>query len=211
MSQRSLREQRREQRRALSRDQILDVAEQVFARKGYHEASLREIAELAEYSVGAVYGFFSGKEELFEAIFLRRRSDFLPGMAEIIGSGRQADHQLLALAEWQVEFFRIHPEFGRLVLRGGAITTPLADPPGGSHLLDDFRRSLDMQADLFRRGQHEGVLRDGEPQLLARMFSGLVSAFQATELAMAEPSPAPLPLSVLLEAVEAAFVTRPVT
>jgi hypothetical protein len=37
----------------------------------------------------------------------------------------------------------------------------------------------------------------------------MVSAFQATELAMAEPSPDPLPLSVLLEAVEAAFITRP--
>ena len=209
MSQRSLREQRREQRRALSRDQILDVAEQVFARKGYHEASLREIAELAEYSVGAVYGFFTGKEELYQAIFLRRRADFLPGMAEIVRSDRPTDRQLLALAEWQVKFFRLHKEFGRLVLRGGAITTPLADPPGERQLLDDFRRSLDMQADLFRRGQLEGVLRDGDPQLLARMFSGLVSAFQATELAMAEPSLAPLPLPVLLEAVEAAFVTRP--
>ncbi|GAA3209799.1 TetR/AcrR family transcriptional regulator [Actinocorallia longicatena] len=209
MSQRSLREQRREQRRALSRDQILDVAEQVFARKGYHEASLREIAELAEYSVGAVYGFFTGKEDLYQAIFLRRRADFVPGMSEIIGSGLPADQQLLALAEWQVEFFRIHPEFGRLVLRGGAIVTPLADPAEGSHLLDDFRRSLDVQADLFRRGRNEGVLREGDPQLLARMFSGLVSAFQATELATAGPDRAPMPLAILLESVSAAFIVQP--
>jgi TetR/AcrR family transcriptional regulator len=40
--------ERREQRRALSRDQIMDVAEQVFARNGFHDASLREIAELAD-------------------------------------------------------------------------------------------------------------------------------------------------------------------
>jgi AcrR family transcriptional regulator len=61
MGERNLREERREQRRALSRDQIMDVAEQVFARNGFHDASLREIAELAEYSVGAVYGFFASR------------------------------------------------------------------------------------------------------------------------------------------------------
>lgn len=206
MSERSLREERREQRRALSRDQILDVAEQVFARNGYHDSSLREIAELAEYSVGAVYGFFSGKEELYLAVFQRRRADFVTGMSQIITSDHPLSEKLLAIAEWQVEFFRTYPEFGRLVLRGGSIATPVADPVEGSHIFDDFRRSLDVQADLFRRGQNEGVLRDGDPQLLARMFSGLVSAFQAAELAHTEPDT--LPVSVLLEAVEAAFITR---
>lgn len=206
MSGRSLREERREQRRALSRDQILDVAERVFARKGFHEASLREIAELADYSVGAVYGFFSGKDELYQEIFARRTAAFMPEMAEVLASDLPADRQLTALAQWQVEFFRRHPEFGRLVLRGGAIAPPLADPPEDSGLLANFRRSIDMQAELFRRGQRAGVLRDGDPVLLARMFSGLVSAFQTSELAAEDG--ARLPISVLLETVRQAFLAQ---
>jgi len=79
MEERSLREQRREYRRALSRDQILDAAEQVFARHGFHDASLREIAELAEFSVGAVYSFFPGEEDIYREIFLRRAAAFMPG------------------------------------------------------------------------------------------------------------------------------------
>jgi TetR/AcrR family transcriptional regulator len=209
MSQRSLREQRREQRLALGRDQILDAAEQVFARNGYHDSSLREIAELAEYSVGAVYGFFASKEELYRAIFLRRREGFMPIMTEVLRSAAPTDRKLLELATRQVEFFRSHPEFGRLVLRGGAIIAPLADPPDGSELLHEFRRALDLQAELFRRGQGDGLLRQGDPQLLSRMFSGLVSAFQATELATVEREPVTMPLELLLEAIEAAFLTRP--
>lgn len=44
--------------------------------------------------------------------------------------------------------------------------------------------------------------------LLARMFSGLVSAFQTTELAIEDPSggDARLPLAQLHEVLEAAFV-----
>ncbi|MDX6740946.1 TetR/AcrR family transcriptional regulator [Actinocorallia sp. A-T 12471] len=202
MSGRSLRDERREQRRALSRDQILDVAEQVFARKGFHDASLREIAELADYSVGAVYGFFSGKDELYREIFHRRTAAFMPEMAEVLASDLPADLRLVALAEWQVGFFRRYPEFGRLVLRGGAIASPVADPPEeDTETLANFRRSLDMQAELFRTGQRAGLLRDGDPVLMARMFSGLVSAFQTSELS----GGAHLPLGVLVETVERAF------
>lgn len=186
MTERSLREQRREHRRALSRDQILDAAEQVFARKGFHEASLREIAELAEFSVGAVYGFFTGKDDIYREIFLRRAAEFLPGMRTVLSSDRSPRRQLLDLADWQVGFFRRFPQFGRLVLRGGSIAPPLSDPPDDSRILENFRTSQLMQADLFRRGQRVGELRAGDPLLLARMFSGLVSAFQAAELAAAE-------------------------
>ncbi|WP_106401664.1 TetR/AcrR family transcriptional regulator [Actinocorallia populi] len=204
MSERSLREQRRERRRELGRDQILDVAEEVFARKGFHDASLREIAELAEYSVGAVYGFFTGKDELYREIFLRRATVFLGGMKEVFSSPHPPQRQLLDLAEWQVGFFRAHPEYGRLVLRSGSIASALTGAPSDGEILANFRQAQEMQAELFRRGQRTGVLKGGDPHLLARMFSGLVSAFQASELA--EEGPVPLPLTTLLETVEAAFV-----
>jgi AcrR family transcriptional regulator len=126
MAERSLKEQRREHRRALSRDQILDVAEEVFARNGFHDASLREIAELAEFSVGAVYGFFTGKEEIYRALFLRRAAEFMPQMEQVLGSRAAPLRQLLDLAAWQVGFFRRYPHFARLVLRGGAIAAPLS-------------------------------------------------------------------------------------
>jgi AcrR family transcriptional regulator len=211
MTERSLREQRREQRRALNRDQILDAAEQVFSRLGFHGASLREIADLAEFSVGAVYGFFDGKDEIYRAIFLRRGAEFLPGMREILASEEPPRRQLLDLADWQVGFFRRYPEFGRLVLRGGAIAPPLADPPDDVQILQNFQASQQMQADLFRRGQQAGELREGDPALLARMFSGLVSAFQSTELAAETPRPAQdrLSLSGLHAVLEDAFVVAP--
>ena len=56
----SRREQRRLQHQDLSRNQLLDAAEEVFGRKGFHETTLKEVAELAEFSVGSVYSFFNG-------------------------------------------------------------------------------------------------------------------------------------------------------
>ena len=48
------RERRRTGRKELSRQDILDAAEHVFGQKGYHEASLQEIAERAEFSTSAL-------------------------------------------------------------------------------------------------------------------------------------------------------------
>jgi AcrR family transcriptional regulator len=206
MSEQSLKEQRREHRRALSRNQILDAAEQVFARDGFHDAALREIADLAEFSVGAVYSFFAGKEDIYRAIFLRRAAEFMPEMQDVLSSDAGPLPQLLNLAAWQVSFFRRYPHFGRLVLREGAIAPPLTTPTQDAQIQQNFVIAQDAQADLFRRGQQAGDLRQGAPGVLARMFSGLVSAFQAAELS-ADPL-APPRLEDLLDVVEAAFAAR---
>jgi DNA-directed RNA polymerase specialized sigma24 family protein len=54
----SRRQERRLLHQDLSRTQLLDAAEEVFGRKGFHATTLKEIAELAEFSVGSVYSFF---------------------------------------------------------------------------------------------------------------------------------------------------------
>src|SRR6266704_6476696 len=56
---------RRDERRQLTRAQLLDAAERVFAREGLRGASVAGIAEEAGYSHGAIYSNFDGKEDLF--------------------------------------------------------------------------------------------------------------------------------------------------
>ena len=160
----------------------------------------------AEFSVGAVYGFFTGKEEIYRAIFLRRAAEFMPEMREVLSSEAAPLRQLLDLAAWQVGFFRRYPHWGRLVLRSGAIASPLATPAEDAQIRENFATAQRAQADLFRRGQRAGELRQGPPAVLARMFSGLVSAFQAAELAA--ESTEHLRLEDLLEVIEAAFTAR---
>jgi AcrR family transcriptional regulator len=55
----------REQSRANTRERMLDAARSVFARSGFHGASVEEIASEAGFSTGALYSNFDGKEALF--------------------------------------------------------------------------------------------------------------------------------------------------
>src|SRR5947209_15559982 len=54
------------------RDELLSAALRVFARRGYRDARVDEIAAEAGYSKGALYWHFSGKEELFLALLAER-------------------------------------------------------------------------------------------------------------------------------------------
>lgn len=50
------------------RDQILRAAWRCYERQGFHRTSVRDICEEADLSVGAVYSYFDGKQEILDAL-----------------------------------------------------------------------------------------------------------------------------------------------
>src|SRR5436853_4591753 len=78
VAQRLLRAERKERTKA----ELVEAARAVFLRRGFHAASLDEIAEEAGYTKGAVYSNFDGKDDLFLAVFedhFRRRAEAYAG------------------------------------------------------------------------------------------------------------------------------------
>jgi AcrR family transcriptional regulator len=204
----SRREQRRLQHQDLSRAQLLDAAEEVFGRRGFHEATLKQVAELAEFSVGSVYSFFDNKDDLFRQIFLRRGDEFMPGLRAVLDDGAAPVEQLHRLVDFEVGFFRRHPRFGRLYLRYSSATMMSADREIDAAMAANYDESMRLQADLFVRGQQAGVFRPGDPEVLARLFSGLMSSYQALDPAVVDDDTdgrERLPLAELHELVERAF------
>jgi len=51
-----------------AKSRILEAANKVFAEKGYHEATMDDIAKRLGVSKGAIYLYFASKEDLFEAM-----------------------------------------------------------------------------------------------------------------------------------------------
>jgi AcrR family transcriptional regulator len=67
-----------EQHAEARRQQIIDAAYRCFARKGFHQATMRDIYEEANLSPGAVYHYFDSKDDIIQASFdfdHRRSSD----------------------------------------------------------------------------------------------------------------------------------------
>jgi TetR/AcrR family transcriptional regulator len=153
----------------------------VFGLKGYHDATLKEVAELAEFSVGSVYSFFDSKDDLFRQIFIRRGDEFMDGMRELLAAKRPAMQQLHDLIDFEIGFFREHPRFGRLFLRVSSAALQSADRVADAVMISNYEESMSLQADLFRRGQRAKQFVVGDPAAMSRLLSGLVSSFQAID------------------------------
>src|SRR5213593_1636928 len=102
------------ERRAQTRAKLLKAAGAVFARRGYHEATLDEIADRAGLSKGALYYNFASKEDLFLALLADRLDARLGDAA---GAGPRAFEAFVAALErdprWAPLFFEFVAWSGR--------------------------------------------------------------------------------------------------
>lgn len=61
---------RKERERLFKKQEILDAAIKIFAKKGFKATTLDEIAEESEYGKGTIYNYFSNKEEIYREIII---------------------------------------------------------------------------------------------------------------------------------------------
>ncbi len=62
---------RREKVRNIRQEDIINAAEKVFFAKGYHNATMDDVAKEAEYSKRTIYAYFNSKEQVYDAIIAR--------------------------------------------------------------------------------------------------------------------------------------------
>lgn len=201
----SLRAQRRQMRTDLSRNHLIDAAEELFGRQGFHATTLKEVAELADFSIGSVYSFFESKEDLYANVWLRRGAEFLPAFERLLASVEDGLDGLIAIAEFEIAFFRDHPAFSRLYIRSTGSLLPVGDEAPPALVKGNADRALELQAQVVALGQAQGRIRRGDPAALARVFTSMVQAFQAMDPALDEESPHSLSTESFLDLIRAAF------
>lgn len=62
----------RVERQRRTRDELVDAAERLFSKQGFHATSIDAVAAEAGFTKGAVYSNFESKEDLFFAVYQRR-------------------------------------------------------------------------------------------------------------------------------------------
>lgn len=164
---------------AARRQQIIDAAYRCFARKGFHQATMRDIYAEANLSAGAVYHYFDSKDAIIQASFEfdYERSLALFAAALLRDDPLQALHELL-------DFFFQGLE-GAAVLGAPRVNVQgwgeaLVNPP----LLETLRRVLsnylDALTQLIRKAQAAGQLDPTlDPQAVGQI---LLSLYYGLEL-----------------------------
>ena len=101
----------------LTRQRILDMAEQLFSEKGVEGTSLRAIAEQADMQAGNILHHFpGGKDELFNEL-VKTIFDQLINQLSGLGMQQEMPESLISIASGLWDYFETNPKRARIVLR----------------------------------------------------------------------------------------------
>jgi AcrR family transcriptional regulator len=71
------------------RTEIIGIARKVFARFGYKNATMEEIARLSKMGKSSVYYYFRSKEEIFEIVVVREAQELKRQLEKVVNSGKK--------------------------------------------------------------------------------------------------------------------------
>jgi AcrR family transcriptional regulator len=153
------------------RDQILDAAAKVFAEKGFHPATIRDVAKEAGIADGTIYNYFQNKPALLVGILDRMResvmqsADFSTAIDMDIRSFMRVylHHPLMALKEDNFELFRA-------IVSEITVNTELRE----LYRQQILEPRLADAAPQFQQWVEQGILRPIDIDLTVRTLSGLV-------------------------------------
>jgi len=83
---------------------ILEAARDVFGRRGFHQASIREIARAADLSLAGLYHYVRGKDELLFLVLDNALDTLLVALDQARRTARTPEMKLLALIQTHLDF-----------------------------------------------------------------------------------------------------------
>lgn len=183
---------RREREKLRQRQEMLAVALELFSERGYHNVSMHEIAEKAEFAIGTLYKFFRNKEDLYQALVLERSDRFHDALVRAIESPGDEIEKLHHYVRTKGELFSANLPFIRLYI---------AESRGASYNLkatlnDEVRKRyydfLEQVAAVFESGIRQKRFRKiATPYQLAVALDTVINAFLLLWIEAPERHPYP--------------------
>src|SRR5262245_38746350 len=99
------------ERKSQTRAELLRAARVVFLRRGFHGASVDEIAEEAGYTKGAVYSNFAGKDDLYLAVLDAHYEERTEAYVEMMWLEPSFDDAIRAVGRFMAETDAREPDW----------------------------------------------------------------------------------------------------
>jgi TetR/AcrR family transcriptional regulator, fatty acid metabolism regulator protein len=157
---------RNQQNAAERRRQILDAAVAVFARQGFNQCRVSDIADEAGVAYGLVYHYFRSKDEVLDTLFLERWNVLLQVIRDLDGRELAAREKLTAIASFIVDSYRHDPDLMKVII---VEVTRAANTFGAIHL-DRIRAAYEGIAGIVESAREEGSFKLAIPSTFAAMF-----------------------------------------
>jgi AcrR family transcriptional regulator len=155
------------------REDILQASLHLFAERGFHGTSMRDIARAADITEGLIYHYFASKRDLFRAIIEER--SFLPLLRTLPELADQLDLRalLIVLARGFFDVLRQNTKLIRLLLQEVQVFPEEKE----AFFADAVGQSIAELANILGARMSKRASAQVDPQVASRLFFNALLAF----------------------------------
>ena len=166
-------QQRKERERLARRRLILNAAIQVFAEKGFHQATMDDVAEKAELGKGTLYYYFHSKDEILLQLLENSTRGFFAQIHQSIASEKNFIQMIRKILLFYASYFSEHRLFFNIYFPFESGQIQLTSPQ-----LKEFRQAYleirkPLEEALFRQMQDESI-QTISPENFWRILGGII-------------------------------------
>jgi AcrR family transcriptional regulator len=197
---------RRQEASEIRRLAILDGARKVFARQGYTETVVDDIAAEVGIGKGTLYLYFASKEQIYLAALLQDARELDRLTRECMAAAVTWQDKLRAYMDVRLRYFDTHQDFVRIYMTEFRNMCMQGKPPDTElhHLAQQGEAQL---AQIFAAAAARGEVRPVDPELAAMTVSDLTRGLMERRLrgwgGTAGPADAEFALDVMCRALAA--------
>jgi len=174
-----------EQESSSTKERLLQVAKALFAQKGFHGASTREITRRAGTNLSSLYFHWQSKENLYLAVYRQLFQELATLAQEVVDliedglrSHKPLEEVIEPVTDRIFEFFDANRELARLnlhrVLEDGALAVQIEE---------EFESPLyHAVARFYQRLTEEGLIKVNDPELLPFALESLLDRYFASPM-----------------------------
>ncbi len=164
------------------RRRILEAAKKIFFRKGFMDANLEEVAELAGVAKGTLYRYFENKAQIYVAVLSHNGRSFEKKLLKALDPQATPTEALRQVSRFYMQHYVENPEYFQIfwAIENQAVIGELP-PEVVKEVIRLWERSLDTLAGIVERGVQTGEFVPCDPWEVATILWTLANAVIRTE------------------------------
>jgi len=155
----------------MTRDEILDAAAQIFRQKGFHAASMQDIAQAVNLQKASLYHHVSSKQEILLALLDRGLDLLIERIEQVMAQPLSLDQKLSQAVITYLQTMLEHRDLAAVLL----LEHRSLEPQYRARHIPRRDRFERLWRDLIQAGVDQGLFRCNDPALTARTILGALN------------------------------------
>jgi AcrR family transcriptional regulator len=155
------------------RGEILEVALELFSKKGLYAVTMVDIAKESEFAVGTIYKYFKNKEDIYKALVIEKVSEFHILLNNALATKGTEIEKINLWVKEKFRFFNINKKFIKLYIAeamGVDSNVKIGLKTEIKKMYEDMLNGLEQ---IFKQCVQKGIIIKEDPHILALTLDGI--------------------------------------